>query len=574
MKPRALVACILALALFIAACNPAREAGRPVRGGTFRIAAPSEIDSIDPGQAYGQDSFMLMRILVRPLLTYRPGRPNELVGDAARDTGAISADGLTYSYRLREGIRYQPQMAGGRAIRSEDIRYAIERGFRSSVANPYVDLYFAGLEGAAEFKAGKAAHISGIDVGDPRAIVFHLLKPAGDFPYRLALPITAPVPEEYAASFDRRDRSTYGPNLASTGPYMLEHTGGKVTGFQSGKRVVAVRNPNWRTATDAIRSAAPDRFEMLLGFDDPSVATDKILRGEFDFGLFLPPADKIRSILADPARRKQLHLDLTGCFGYVSLNTRVAPFDDVRVRRATNVVMDKEALRLIGGGASSGEVATHVLPSGIVGFDEAGGKRYDPYGSPGSTGDVERARALMREAGHPSGMYRGAPVLAVVAQAGDRSRTMDVVEDSLAKIGIRLKREEYPPEVAYARYIGVPERKVGVTTDGYCWDYPDPVTIVPFLFDGRRIQPQGNANTSHVDDAGLNALIDRASAASGGERARLWAEVDHRVMDLAPVIPLLWPSSRVLVSKRVVGYRFFPSISTIDLASVSITATS
>lgn len=576
------VRCVVCIALLVlaSACGGGDEKATPTpsgeRGGTFKIVFNGDVDHIDPGQAYYNFSNLIFRVTSRTLVSY-PAEPGSagarLVADIATDTGQVSDGGLTYTFIIRDGVRYQPQAAGGREVRSEDFRYAIERGFKPSVANGYVNNYFEDvIVGDTEFADGKAAHIAGIDVGDPKRVVFHLRRPTGDFGFRLALFVASPVPEEYAGKYDSAAQSEYGPNFAATGPYMLERKGAKATGYQAGKRIVLVRNPNWDAATDPIRTAHPDRIEVTEGFSDASLAADKVLRGDFDLnGDIVIPPEKIQQIRSNPAVAPQLKLNPAPGLFYVGLNSTIRPFDNVKVRQAANVVMDKTAARLALGGEVAGDIATHVLLPGLLGFEEAGGKTYDPYASKDFAGDPSKAQALMREAGYPNGMYDGPPVLMVSGNDPADIRMADVVQASLAKIGIRVQRDAYEPNVMFTKYLLVPDAKVVVAPSaGWGADYPDHVTVVKALFDGRLITPSGNNNFSQLNDPELNSLIDRAVAAAGAERARLWAEADRRVMELAPVIPLRWAGVRDLVSKRVAGYQLSAAFGVADLAHISV----
>jgi peptide/nickel transport system substrate-binding protein len=570
------------LILSAASCGGDREPAVRRHGGTFKIAASGDVSSIDPGQVTGSLGLMLFRVMVRTLVTY-PGLPgeagNRMVADVATAVSDVSADGLTYRYTIKPGVKYQPEVAGGRQVTSADFRYAIERGFKTSVGNDYAARVFAPIvEGAGEFAEAVArnaryqGHIEGINVGDPRTVVFRLVRPVGDFPYRLALPLAAPVPEEYARPFDSEALSTYGENFGATGPYRLDRSDRTVTGYVPGKKIVLVRNPGWAPSTDAVRKAYPDRIEVTTGFEDPVLAANRILSGEFDYnGDFNIPPELQRSILAERSQKRRLFVNSNPCLRFVSLNTSIKPFDDVRVRRAVAYALDKEAMRATRGGRLGGDLATHVLVPGMTGFTEAGGRTWNPYETTDSVGDAGKARALMTEAGYRGGVYAGPPVLMVGSNAASARAVSGIVEASLAKIGIKVDRREFSPAIANSRYLRVPDARVAVgSTATWCWEYPDPVTVIPPLFDGRRITPSGNTNHAQIDDPTLNALIDKASAATGRERARLWAEADARIMDLVPVVPWLWDSATSLVSRRVVGFQFSLATSTIDLAVVAL----
>lgn len=573
---------VIILSFVATACGGGKEAAKkPVvtgqRGGTLRIAQAADVDYMDPGQIYYNVSYLLFRGMIRTLVNYpalEGAAGTKLVPDIATDLGSVSADALTYSFTIRDGVKYQPEAAGGRQVRSEDFRYAIERGYRPSVANQYMGLYFTDvIVGDDEFAAGKAPHIAGIDVSDPKKVVFHLRRPTGDFLYRLAMPVAAPVPEEYAKPFDDKTPSEYAVNFASMGPYMLERTGGKVTGYVAGKKIVMVRNPSWTATSDPIRKGYPDRIEVTEGVEDPGLATDKVLHGEFDLmgGDINAPSDKIQSILSDPTLKKQLVTGVGSSLFYVALNTNIKPFDDVRVRQAANYVMDKVGMRLAVGGAVSGEIATNVLIPDTAGFDEIGGMGYDPYASKDHAGDVAKAADLMKQAGYSDGKYHGAPVLLVEVDDPEQKRIADVVQASLEKIGIRVKRSSFDANIAFTKYYNVPKAGVAVaTSSGWFLDYPDAYTLIKPLFDGRLITPTGNNNIAQLNDPQLNALIDQAAAANGAERARLWAQAGRRVMDLAPVVPWSWGAKPVPRSARVVNALGTFATTGFDLAVLSL----
>ena len=109
---------------------------------------------------------------------------------------------------------------------------------------------------------------------------------------------------------------------------------------------------------------------------------------------------------------------------YLALNTTKKPFDNVNVRRAANYVIDKNAMRLVAGGPTTGPIATHILGPEFKGkgFEAAGGFAYDPYRSKNYSGDVNKAKAEMRKAGYASGMYDGPAVTMYALQRDSHPR--------------------------------------------------------------------------------------------------------------------------------------------------------
>ena len=150
-----------------------------------------------------------------------PGR--RLVPDIATTAGKVSNHGLTWTFRLKPRIRFGQPV--NRAVTSRDIEYAFERieGTPTLPATAFVSpdfrSYFDGVILGMRRRTRAVEDISGIDSSAPRTIVFHLTRPTGDFPMRLALPATAPIPREVAHCFS--SDGTYGRDLIATGPYMI-----------------------------------------------------------------------------------------------------------------------------------------------------------------------------------------------------------------------------------------------------------------------------------------------------------------------------------------------------------------
>ena len=162
----------------------------------------------------------------------------------------ISSDGKTVTVHIRSGVHFSPPV--NREVTSADVAYAIERGANPNVANPYFSAYFASLEGCEQGQ-GRS------DPRDHHAEQVHdrvspeRTKGARFVAAALVLPLTAPVPEEFAEKYDANRPTEYGNYLVATGPYMFKaNSEGKVlgVGYQPGKSATLVRNPNWNPATD------------------------------------------------------------------------------------------------------------------------------------------------------------------------------------------------------------------------------------------------------------------------------------------------------------------------------------
>jgi peptide/nickel transport system substrate-binding protein len=552
MAPRAAtLLAALALALALASCGGGGDESKS--GGTLKVEAAADFQSIDPGQSYYQFDYMAVFPTQRPLYSWKPDEI-EPTPDLATGNPRVSGDGKTVTVQIRDGVRFSPPV--NRKVTSHDVKYAIERGATPSVANGYVGTYFGSLQGFKQFQAGKASQISGIETPDDRTIAFRFVRPNGVIavPQALSLPLTAPVPEEYAQRFDKGARSTYAQHEVATGPYMFQNDGsGKVIGYQPGKRAVLVRNPNWDKSTD-YRPAYLGRIQFDLG-NDTNVATRSVLKGRHEVsGDFEPPPALIKSTLR--SRKDQILFTDSGSNRFIPMNTTIAPLDNVNVRRAIVAGMDRDALRLTQGGAITGDVETHFIPPGVPGFEEAGGlsSQLDFLKNP--SGSKEVAAAYFKRAGYRSGRYEGNKKLVMVGAANDPAdKLAEAAASQLEGLGFKIDLHLVPESTMYTKFCSVPKAKVAFCPNvGWGRDFNDPQPFLDGAFNGKNIVPVSNYNFPQLDDAKLNAEMDRDEAITDAAKRRdAWAKVDHDLTSLAPAVPILWKKQAAIRSSDVRG---------------------
>ena len=238
------------------------------RGGTLTVRSAASFENLDPGEAYAfANDYAVDDATQRPLFSYLPNDPSQVVADLASEVpttanGGISDDGKTVTVHLRRGVHFSPPV--NREVTASDVAYAIQRGANPNVANPYFATYFgwradAPLEGA-QTPGYAGGPIPGIQIPDPYTIVFHTIKPSGAFLVQaLSLPLSAPVPQSFAAPLDAHRPTAYGRQyLVATGPYMIaSNASGMIAGigYQPQRQTVGaighltlVRNPTGRPA--------------------------------------------------------------------------------------------------------------------------------------------------------------------------------------------------------------------------------------------------------------------------------------------------------------------------------------
>jgi peptide/nickel transport system substrate-binding protein len=566
---RAIFAVATALALAVAGCGgdddssseqPAQNNGAPQeakKGGDLTVMYAGDVDNIDPGITYYQYGFLVAYAVQRPLYSFKPDDAINPEPDLAEGPPQISDGGKTLTIKIRSGVKFSPPV--NREVTTKDVKYAIERAFTKEVAGPYVGAYMSDIEGVKAFQAGKADEISGITTPDDTTIVFKMSRPrAAIVAGALALPVSAPVPKEYAQKFDKvKGTSKYGNNQVFTGPYMIQNdASGKLTGYTPGSEIKLVRNPNWDASTD-YKPAYLDSIDIKEG-NDAQVASRQILEGsKMVSGDFQLPGQILSQVSRGDQKKQLLLTPPTGRFRYIALNNKVKPFDDLNVRKALSAAFDRNALRKALGGPLVGDVPTHWIPPGQPGFEEAGGDQgpgVDFLAKP--DGDLNLAMEYMKKAGYSSGKYDGGKTFTGVSDnATQQKNVAEVAVAQFAKLGFKVEMKYVTRDAMYTKYCQVPRDQPDVCPSvGWLKDFADPETLLGPVFNGKNILQVGNSNFSQLDNPKTNALMDKAEVVNDPtERNKAWGEVDKAITEEAPSIPWLWDKQPLLVSTDVAG---------------------
>jgi peptide/nickel transport system substrate-binding protein len=533
--------------------------GEGKRGGKLTALWGGDVDFIDPGQTYYQPGQQVADATQSTL--YAPKVDDASVAEPllAESDPQVSEDGCTVTVTIKEGVKFSPPV--DRAVTSADVKYAIERGFFNSVNNGYAGAYFGDLRGA-EVGAKPGTEIPGIETPDDKTVVFNL-KPreagkctGGVLAGALVMPLSAPVPKEYASKFDAKNPTTYGENQVSTGPYMVENdASGKAIGYEAGRRIHLVRNPNWQESLDT-RPAYLDEIEISQGNDDATVSARRVLEGDgLIGGDLVPPPAVLRQAIT--RQKDQLVFTPSGGGRWIALNNKIKPFDDINVRKAVSAGFDREAMRLTRGGEVTGKIPTHYLPPGLAGHEEAGGLEgpgIDFMSNP--KGDMELAAEYFRKAGFDSGKYEGTEeVLMVGENQGVDGAAAEVAAEQFERLGFKVQLRQVSPDAMYTKYCQIPAQKVAICPNvGWLKDFPDPQTYLDPTFNGENILPQGNSNITQTDDPELNKEMEAGKLiADPEERAQAWAEIDKNLTELAPAVMWIWDDTPNIRSANVNG---------------------
>jgi peptide/nickel transport system substrate-binding protein len=500
------------------------------KGGTLRFGMAGDWDSIDPGDTYYGLSWNFLRNYARTLVVFKsaPGKEGtQLVPDLATSLGKASDNNKTWTYTLRDGLKYED----GTPITSKDIKYAVARQLdKDTFPNgpTYFNDFLANVpKGYSVYKDKNLADLKAIDTPDDKTIVFHLNKGFSGFDYFAQLPATAPVPAA-------KDTGTkYREHPVSSGPY-------KFTLVQFGKRYELDRNPNYDPKTDpeSGRKALPDKLTVELGLNAPDI-DNRLQSGDLDVdiaGTGVQAASQGK-ILGNPELKAHTDSAAAARTWFTVLNSDVAPLNNVDCRKAVLLAYDKTGYQRAYGGNTGGDIATSLMPPVVPGHQD-----FDLYNFKDKPqGDPDAAKAELAKCGQPNGFETN---VSYRAERPKEKATAESLQQALAKVGIKLTIKPYPTSDYTKLYAGKPDyakaNKLGLIIYGWGADWPDGFGFLSQIIDSRVIRPSGNTNLG-IKIPAVDQLIDQALAENDiTKREQIWGQADKTVMENAAVIPGVW----------------------------------
>ena len=515
---------LIILMTLLAACGgvpaaaPTENAGdstTPAKGGSMIIAYKDDLATLDPAIGYDWTNWPAIKMVFDGLLDYDSG--TTLQPRLAEALPDLSADGLTYTFKLRKGVKFQ----NGREFTADDVVYSITRVLDPKTASPG-SWVFLGIKGAQELIDGAATSVEGIKAIDPYTVEFTLTTADVTFLNKMAINFAFIVPKEEV----EKAGENFGHAPVGTGPY-------KLTEWVAGQHLTFERN------ADYFFEGRPflDKITIEVGVE-PDVALLRLEKGEIQLMGDPPPGADWTRITGDPAWKNRIEVEQTVNTTYIAINVNEPPFDKVKVRQALNYAIDKQRIvQLLNGRAT---VANQILPPLMPGYD----KDYQGY-----TYDPEKAKQLLTEAGFPDGFETSIECISVDPQP----KLCESFQQDLAKVGIKLTINSLAaPNVIDDAGNG---KTPLVWSGGLAWtqDYPDPDDFyTPILGCGSNIPggwnwPRYCNETVDAKGVELLAVTDRDARMNG------YKELFKALMDDAVWVPVINGNYSVAHSENLHG---------------------
>jgi peptide/nickel transport system substrate-binding protein len=483
--------------------------------------------------AYEDVAWSFLHLMGDGLVAFEPtgGTNPKLVPDLATSVPTPTDGGRMYRFELRSGIRY----SNGEVAAPSDFRRAIERVFHLQSGGSFL---FTGLVGGETCaNEPRTCDLSGGIRTDGNSITFHLVEPDPEFLYKLTMTFAHPVPPSTP------DEEQVRAGIPGTGPYMLEAP-------MTDERLALVRNPHFRVWSQAAQpDGYVDRIEWTFPVK-PRAQVEAVRTGEADVTFGPSDSDGLEEISVQyPA---QVHSNPGAWTYFVVLNTEVPPFDNVDVRKAINLALDRDRVVQIFGGEGAGVPTCQQLPPNFPGYEPYCPYTMDP--APEGEGlwtapDLEEAKRIVGRSA-----TRGMRVTFEYPEAywkdGGGELLGEYMLELLEELGYHGEVRPLPVEGFYS-----PSNEFHMALAAWGLDYPAASTFIsPFLTCSAPQTPR-----SGFCDRGIDVMIERATqmqvedpVASGA----LWAETERKIVDQAPHLWLVNPVDVKFVSERVGNYQY------------------
>ncbi|MFG6190846.1 ABC transporter substrate-binding protein [Nonomuraea sp. JJY05] len=547
-----------------------------------------DVDHLDPTSSYYTVTNGILRTYTRGLFGLNGVAKGSdttkgftLVPDVASElpttgNGGLSADGLTYTIKLRAGVQWDTQPP--REVTAGDF----VRGFKR-ICNPvagsgapgyytstikgmkaYCDAYAKAFTKAKPTAAALAdfqnSHeIAGVQAKDDKTIVFTLTQPASDFLNILSLNFSVAAPKEYDQYVP--DDATFRQHTISDGPY-------RITQYVATKSIRLERNPAWKQESDPIRHQYVDAIEVKMGVNEPDAVQQQLEAGSADLSWDLPvPTAQIPRLKSSGDPNFTIFPGAVSnpyiVFNLQSKNAGGA-MGKLKVRQAIEYAVSKVAIAKVYGGSDVATPLHTAIPPGNIGYQE-----YNPYPSPGDAGDPAKCKQLLTEAGYPNGLT----LIGAFRNAGNHPANFQSYSADLQKCGITVKGLPVRQGDYYGAFLQNPSlakaSKWDISAPGWVpdWYGNNGRAVVQPLFE-TNCNP-GTSNYGCYSNPKVDSLIKQALAEQDQTKAAaLWHQVDTTVMGDAVIVPLNNQNTPIYKSKRVQNALYLPAFQLFDFTNL------
>jgi len=514
-----------------AASHKAQAAG----GGNLIVTQVGAFDTLDPQLAYVSNDWGALyntQLLLLNLPSKAGAAGLRLVPQGASSYPTISKNGKTYVFHIRKGLKFNT----GARVTAKSFQRSFERNLSPKMFAQYgiYDQLDQFLVGGKAFAAGKTQHISGIKAKGLK-LTIHLTKVVPQFTSIMGMQWFSAIPANMP--YSNRDAGIL--KYASAGPYYIASN--NLTAL-----TVLKRNPHFK-----MHKLWPANPKQIIIKSYPSSNGDPQLlqaeKNQVDLAT-VPSQDVAKTIKKYGVNKGRFKVGPTTCITWNSLNTQSAngTTKSPAIRKAMNYLLSRNAI-INFAGPLSGAPSDQILVPAIPGYH-----KFTTY--PASS-NFAKAKAI---AGSKA---NGAKLVIYYRQASVyQTNVAEYIQSQATKLGMKPELQAADPTNFYGaletKSTALGPNGYNITAyGGWCADYPDGFDYFNVNFDGRTIGDTGNVDYMYFNNASFNKKMDKAAAATGAKRAKLYGALDKTFMNTyAPLIPTQIGNVRTMTSNRVHNY--------------------
>ncbi len=518
------------LALALSACQLPSSLARPSAGSGQAITiSGTDPITLDPALVQDRDASVYVQQIFSGLVTL--DKEMKIVPDIA-EKWSVSPDGRTYTFQLRGNARF----SSGKPVTAGDFVYSITRATDPKTQSQVADVYLGDIVGAADRLAGRSETVQGLQAADERTLRVQIDSPKAYFISKLTYPTAFAVNQP-----NTQEGKDWAQKADGTGPF-------KIKSYRKGERLELVRNDNFYDAKPRVQ-------QVTFVFSDGEAAMNLYERGELEMIPSVGLADIQR--VTDP--KNPLHADVTLqnvlSVSYLGFNTKVQPFEDVKVRRAFSHAIDKDKLARV---LMMGTVtrADGIVPPGMPGYQSD----VKPLSF-----DVARAKALIAESTYKDVKNLPPIALYVQSQTASTNRLAAGIAAMLREnLGIDLQIRQVDWET-FLSTLSSHLTDYQVFFQGWVADYPDPEDFIDVLF-----RSKSQANYENYSNPEVDRLVELASGERDqAARYKLYEQAEQIIVEDAPWVPL-WFERNYSLKKPYLRDAFVTPLGTINLRNASV----
>lgn len=502
------VACLIS-GIGISMAPSVSSAATSTHGGTLQTAFQSSPTTFDPQVCYDATCWDNMEMIFNRLYDYQPSGTT-LVPEAALSMPKVSVNGLVYTIAIRPGMEF----SNGKPVTASDFAYTFSRICNPATKSPVVGFWTV-VSGCTAFAKKPTGYVSGIKPLSTDSLQITLTQPDAAFVYVLAMPHASVIPTGTGAQ--------QAQHPLGSGPYEL-------VSYVPGQSITLKRNPHYWDKTLPYTNGVYEKLGV-----SPQVQLLELEKGQLDLMGDTLPNSSFLSVVNNASLKKQIVTTPALDTYFLTLNTKMKPFNNPLVREAVSYAVNRKSLLKYVNG--QGSVATDFIPPGVKGYSAT--SMVNPL-------DIAKAKSLLKQAGYPNGFSTS-----MYSWNTQPWTNLDsALQQQLAAVGIKVQVHAIQQSTFFT--LAATPDKAPMTLTFWVADFPDGSDFFNALVSCASDIP-GGQNYAFYCNKSVDASVAKGLA-NPGQAAADYAAATKTLLADNPIVPLYFGTVTTVFGSNVGGF--------------------